>query len=108
LNIKIEGPMKIFCDNQAARHIAANPIFYERTKHIEVDYHFIREKIQAKKIEKLFVRSEDQLADVFTEGLGNKIFENVTHKLGLYDIYTSNLSGVLRNKIGLELVTSNP
>jgi hypothetical protein len=44
LNIKIEGPIKIFCDNQAARHITANIIFHKRTKHIEVDCHFIREK----------------------------------------------------------------
>jgi Reverse transcriptase (RNA-dependent DNA polymerase) len=45
LEIKIKEPMKIFCDNQSARHITINPIFHERTKHIEVDCHFIRESI---------------------------------------------------------------
>jgi hypothetical protein len=49
LNIKVTEPMKIFCDNQSTRHIATNPVFYERTKHIEVDCHFIREKSAIKR-----------------------------------------------------------
>ncbi|RVW96586.1 Retrovirus-related Pol polyprotein from transposon RE2 [Vitis vinifera] len=52
--------MKLICDNQAALHIASNPVFHERTKHIEVDYHFIREKIASGCVATSFVNSNDQ------------------------------------------------
>jgi Reverse transcriptase (RNA-dependent DNA polymerase) len=77
LNIKVEEPMKMFCDNQSARYIASNLVFHERTKHIEVDYHFIREKVQSKEIETPFVKSEDQLADIVTKGLSIKPFKKI-------------------------------
>ncbi|RVX23211.1 Retrovirus-related Pol polyprotein from transposon RE1 [Vitis vinifera] len=61
--------MKLICDNQAALHIASNPVFRERTKHIEVDCHFIREKIASGCVATSFVNSNDQLADIFTKSL---------------------------------------
>ena len=66
--------MKLVCENQASLHIAFNPVFHKRTKHIEEDFHFIREKIALGYITTSFVNSNDQLTDIFTKSLkGPKI-----------------------------------
>ena len=70
-----------------ALHIASNPVFHERTKHIEVDCHFIREKIASGCMATSFVNSNDQLADIFTKSLRGPRIKYICNKLGAYDIY---------------------
>jgi hypothetical protein len=59
----------LWCDNLGATFLAANPVFNPRTKHIELDFHFVREKLADKKLAVKFLCSADQLVDVFTKSL---------------------------------------
>ena len=89
--------MKIYCDNKAAISIAHNPILHDRTKHIEVDKHFIKEKIESGLIYIPYVPTTQQMADILTKGLYKKQFEFLVSKLAMEDIYKPAWGGVLED-----------
>ncbi|RVW37728.1 Retrovirus-related Pol polyprotein from transposon RE1 [Vitis vinifera] len=88
LGVLHQEPTLLYCDNKAALHIVANPVFHECTRHIEMDCHYIRDKIQDGSIITRHVSSAHQLADILTKPLGKEFFAPMIRKLGVQDIHS--------------------
>lgn len=88
-DLKLGTPetMRLYCDNKAAISIAHNPVQHDRTKHVEIDRHFIKEKLNSGVICTPFVKTSEQLADIFTKGLGSRPHHFILNKLGMRDIF---------------------
>jgi hypothetical protein len=83
------GTTTILIDNQSAIQLCKNPVFHDRTKHIDVRYHYIRECIEAGKISVDYVSTGEQLADILTKPLGRTRFLELRAKIGMVDIKTN-------------------
>jgi hypothetical protein len=76
----------IYCDNINSILLANNPVYHVRTKHIEVHYHFIREKVLAKEIDLIHVSTENQIADIFTKALGIDKLKKFRKMFGVLEV----------------------
>ncbi|KAJ9539519.1 hypothetical protein OSB04_032252 [Centaurea solstitialis] len=88
LGVSQSNSMKLYCDNEAAVKIANNPVQHDRTKHVELDRHFIKDHLEKKSISLPFVNSKDQLADMLTKAVCGRVFQSSLNKLGMLDIHS--------------------
>lgn len=91
-------PLIIYCDNKLVIRISANPVFHERTKHVEIDCHVVTDKLQAEIVLLLPFSSKEQVANMLTKPLHHGPFNLLQNKLGTINIYFS-LKGMLIMKI---------
>lgn len=90
-------PAHVQCDNLSAVHLSANPVFHGRSKHFEVDYHYIRERVALGLVEVNHIPATMQLADIFTKSLPRRSFEFLRSKLGVGDLQLPSLRGGVGN-----------
>ena len=81
-------PLKLFYDNKAAINISHNLIHHNWTKHVKVDQHFIKEKIEDGTICTTYVPTSKQTTDLLMKGLFKPTFEKLVDKLGMYNLYS--------------------
>ena len=97
LHITIEFSIKLYCDNKAAISISHNPVQHDKTKHIEVNKHFIKEKIKKGIICMTCIPTREQLANIFTKGLQKSSFEDFICKLDMINIHDPTWGGVWKS-----------
>ena len=83
MQLTIPRTSVVFCDNVSAVYLSTNPVQHQRTKHIEIDIHFVREKVALGYIRVVHVLSSLQYADIFTKGLPTTLFQDFRTSLSV-------------------------
>ena len=74
---------ELYIDSESVRFLVKNPVYHERTKHIDIQYHFVRESVVKERTDLLFIRSKQQLTDGLTKTISNETWSLLTNGLGL-------------------------
>jgi hypothetical protein len=98
LHRPIQTATIVYCDNVSAVYLSANPVHHRRTKHIELDIHFVREKVALGDVRVLHVPSTSQYADIFTKGLPTILFQEFRSSLHVDALPSSDYGGVLEKE----------
>ena len=101
------GIIPIYGDNMASIYLASNPTFHARSKHIEVHYHYVREKVLSKDVEIKFIKTKDQVADMFTKFLDASKLKGFKDVINLQDMAQDNSQMSLRGSVEDKCTSSN-
>lgn len=98
ISFPVHNPFVLWCDSISSQALATNPVLHAQSKHIELDIHFIRDKVLSKELEVRYVPSTNQLAYCLTKPLSHSLFTYLRDKLGLHHHYHPSLNGDVTNK----------
>jgi hypothetical protein len=88
LLVELHSPLSrvtlVYCDNVSAVYLSTNPVQHQRTKHVEIDLHFVHERVAIRDVRVLHVPTTSQFVDIFTKGLPSSVFSEFQSSLNIY------------------------